>query len=230
MPSDELVHTHLGLARALAARYRNRGVAWDDLQQIANLGLVKAAHGFRVDAGTAFGAYATPVITGEIRRYFRDHGWSVRPPRRLQELRARLLAEDDRLPEQELADRIGASVAELRRTRLASQAYSALSLDAPRPDEATTSFADLAVGEDVCAAVDVHLSLRQSLASLSAGDRHLLHLRFDEELSQQRIAAELGVSQMQVSRLLSAVLERLRRDLDLPVPAPRRESAYAPAA
>ncbi len=90
----DLVEEHLGLARGLAARYRHRGIPTEDLEQIAYLGLVKAADRFRDDSGHDFGAYATPTITGEIRRYFRDHGWAVRPPRRLQELRTRLVHED----------------------------------------------------------------------------------------------------------------------------------------
>lgn len=228
---DELVVSHLGLARALAARYRHRGVAFDDLVQIATLGLVKAAHRYSPDHGNRFAAYATPTVVGELRRYFRDHGWCVRPPRRLQELRAQLLVEDDpRLPEEEIARRIGASVAELREVRQASAGYTPVSLDAPH-DEDGTVLDVLSSGEDAMATVDELESLHTAVGGLTGRERHILFLRFYEDATQSEIAAELGVSQMQVSRLLAGILTRLRADLGVHVPvrevgtAVRRRSA-----
>ncbi len=135
----DLVEEHLGLARGLAARYRHRGIPTEDLEQIAYLGLVRPADRFRDDSGHDFGAYATPTVTGEIRRYFRDHGWAVRPPRRLQELRTRLVHEDTAgLTDVQVAEKLGATLDELREVHRATNAYSALSLDVPRHDVAGT--------------------------------------------------------------------------------------------
>jgi len=210
---DELIRAHLGLASALAARYRNRGVPWEDLEQIARLGLVKAAAGYRTEHGTAFGTYATPTITGELRRYFRDHGWCVRPPRRLQELRSQLLAETAgrEVPDEVLAERLGATVEELRQARAASNAYSAVSLDVPRTEDEESAIVDaLRDPHDAMARVDDLVTLDGMLAEFDAQDRWLLHQRFVAELTQSQIARRLGVSQMQVSRLLKALLGRLR--------------------
>lgn len=228
-PGDALVMTHLGLARSLAARYRHRGVAFDDLVQIATLGLVKAARRYRPEDGNQFATYATPTVVGEIKRHFRDHGWCVRPPRRLQELRALLIQEDDpRLTEAEVAHRIGASPAELREVRQASAAYSHVSLDTPHDDESTL-VDRLSAGADHAAAVDELFSLQSAVAELTARERRILFLRFYEEATQAEIAAELGVSQMQVSRLLSGIVTRLRVDLQVPVrevgPVVRRRRA-----
>lgn len=215
---DDLVLSHLGLARSLAARYRHRGVAFDDLVQIATLGLVKAAHRYTPEHGNRFTAFAMPTVVGELRRYFRDHGWCVRPPRRLQELRSQLLLEDDpRLPEEEIARRIGASVAELREVRQASAGYTPVSLDAPHDEEGNLSDL-LSSGEDATATVDELESLHRAVVGLSDRDRRILFLRFYDEATQSEIAAELGVSQMQVSRLLSGILTRLRADLGVHVP------------
>jgi RNA polymerase sigma-B factor len=207
---DELVLEHLPLARSVAAHYRNRGEPYDDLLQVAYLGLVKAAQRFDPAAGHRFAAYAGPTITGEVRRYFRDHGWNVRPPRRLQELRARLLAEDADTPEELLAQRLDATVAEVRAARQASNAYSAVSLDAAHGPEDTPLSDLLADDGDDTAVVDDLLTLRRATAGLDERDRRILHLRFYREATQSEIAAELGVSQMQVSRLLAALLHRLR--------------------
>ncbi|PRY14546.1 sigma-70 family RNA polymerase sigma factor [Kineococcus rhizosphaerae] len=208
---EQLIHDHLGLARGLALRYRHRGIPDEDLEQVARLGLVKAAERFRPEAGHEFGAYATPTITGELRRWFRDHGWCVRPPRRLQELRTRMIQETTTgLSEQELAARLDATVAELREAHRATHAYSALSLDVPRHD--------VAGEDDTSAHVDDLLSLRTAVTGLSDRERRILHLRFYDEATQSEIAAELGISQMQVSRLLAGILARLRVELGVHVP------------
>jgi RNA polymerase sigma-B factor len=215
---DDLVLAHLPLARSVAAHYRNRGEPYEDLLQVAYLGLVKAAQRFDPGTGHRFAAYAAPTITGEVRRYFRDHGWNVRPPRRLQELRARLLTEDAGLPEELLARRLDATVAEVRAARQASNAYSAVSLDAAHGPEDAPLAEVLADEADDTATVDDLLTLRRVTADLDERDRRILHLRFYREATQSQIAAELGVSQMQVSRLLSALLRRLRAVLDDQMP------------
>lgn len=217
---EQLVTGHLDLARALAARYRGRGQPDEDLTQVAFLGLCKAAQAFRPGAGACFEAYATPTITGELRRYFRDHGWDVRPPRRLQELRSRVrLAERDldvrsapaapAARESALAARVGTSVAELREVRVAAEAYSAVPLD--RPVGGGTSLADTVVdGTDQVALLVDLLSLAPAFARLSPRERRALSLRYWSDATQTTIAADLGISQMQVSRVLSSALGRLR--------------------
>ncbi|ABS02309.1 RNA polymerase, sigma 28 subunit, FliA/WhiG family [Kineococcus radiotolerans SRS30216 = ATCC BAA-149] len=215
---EDLVLEHLPLARSVAAHYRNRGEPYDDLVQVAYLGLVKAAQRFDPDTGHRFAAYAAPTITGEVRRHFRDHGWNVRPPRRLQELRARLLAEDADTPEEVLAQRLDATVAEVRAARQASNAYSAVSLDAAHGPEDVPLCELLADDADDTAAVDDALTLRRITAGLDERERRILHLRFYREATQSEIAAEIGVSQMQVSRLLAALLHRLRDQLDDQMP------------
>ncbi len=216
---EDLVVEHLDLARGLASRYRNRGESWDDLVQVAFLGLVKAARGYQPGAGASFAAYATPTITGEIRRHFRDHGWDVRPPRRLQELRSRMRSVERDLEQENaagadedaLAERLGTSVQEVREARCAAAAYSAVSLDARLgADDDTTVGDTLVASGDPTSVVDDLASLGPVLAELPDRDRRILAMRFFADATQSQIAAELGISQMQVSRLLSAVLHRLR--------------------
>lgn len=215
---EGLVTEHLDLARALAARYRGRGQPDEDLTQVAFLGLCKAARGFRVGAGPCFEAYATPTITGELRRHFRDHGWDVRPPRRLQELRSRVrLAErdldvtstDPAEREQALAERVGTTLTELREVRVAAEAYSTVPLD--RPLGGGNSLADTVVdGDDRIAFLDDLLSLAPAFARLTSRERRALTLRYWSDATQTTIAEDLGISQMQVSRVLSSALHRLR--------------------
>ncbi|MFD0484478.1 sigma-70 family RNA polymerase sigma factor [Kineococcus sp. GCM10028916] len=214
---DDLVLAHLPLARSLASQYRDRGEPLDDLVQVACLALVKAARRFDPGAGFRFASYATPTITGEIRRHFRDHGWIVRPPRSLQELRLRLLAEDA-APDETLAQRLECTVTEVQAARQASNGYSAVSLDASWEAD-DTSLADLVRDEtDDTATIDDLLSLRRITSDLDDRERRILHLRFYEEATQSEIATVLGVSQMQVSRLLRDLLRRLRGLLDDQVP------------
>lgn len=214
---EGLVLAHLPLARSLASHYRNRGESYEDLVQVAHLALVKAARRFDPGAGCRFASYAAPTITGEIRRHFRDHGWIVRPPRRLQELRSRIVAEDA-VSDEVLAVRLEATVAEVRAARQASNAYSAVSLDAHVTCEDASLSELLADEADDAATVDDLLSLRHVTRDLDDRERRLLHLRFYEEATQSQIAADLGVSQMQVSRLLTSLLRRLRGRLEDQVP------------
>jgi len=219
---DELVLAHLSLARSLALRYRDRGESVDDLVQVACLGLVKAAHGFRPEEGNSFTAYAVPTITGEIRRHFRDHGWDIRPPRRLQELRALLVVAEQELQQEldaapsddALAERLGTTVAELREVRRASAAYSAMSIDTPVGADGDATVGDSLADEgDAIGGVIDGAAVRPLLAALAPRDQRLLALRFYGDATQQQIADELGVTQMQVSRLLSSCLGRLRTQL-----------------
>ncbi|MGN6613354.1 MAG: SigB/SigF/SigG family RNA polymerase sigma factor [Angustibacter sp.] len=226
---DRLVRENLKLARGVAARYRERGEQYDDLVQVACLGLVKAAQKYRPEAGFNFAAYAVPTMTGELRRHFRDRGWDVRPPRRLQELRGRLRDAEDVLSQQlgrrpntaELAEHLGVDSDEVDEARMASEGYNAISLDAPPPGTEASDWA----GAD--SAADVHLAHAEGEASeiddlldatavrplinqLTEREQLILALRFYGGATQQQIADRIGVTQMQVSRLLSQLLQRLR--------------------
>ena len=214
-----VVHT-LPLADGLAMRYSGRGVETDDLLQVARTALVKAVDRYRPGAGPGFAAFAHPTISGELKRWFRDHGWAVRPPRRIQELRAGLVVEEERLRhalsrdphDAELADVLGVSVEDVDEARGCSAGYHAVSLDAPTATG--TSLADhLLVTSSHSTAIEVRDALRRSVARLTERQRLVLHLRYVDELTQGEIGERIGVSQMQVSRILHGILERLRADL-----------------
>ncbi len=217
---QEAVLLTLDLAEAVAHRYRGRGIDLEDLVQVGRMALVKAARGYRVGRGASFPAYAVPTISGEIKRYFRDSGWAVRPPRRLQEARAELGAREAELQQdlqrepslREIADAMSLVPEDVREARACGAAYNAMSLDAPVPG--TDSPLQLpADGADPYSAFDVHDALLQALGSLTERELKIVHLRFVEERTQAQIGEVLGVSQMQVSRLLAAILGRLREHL-----------------
>ena len=221
---DEVVVLNLPVARALAARFRDRGEQLDDLVQVASLALVKAAQGYQPGKGRGFLPYAVPTITGELRRHFRDRQWGVRPPRRLQELRLSLGAAAAELTQsighsptvRQLAEHLRVDQEEVIEALAAAQDYHLASLDAPMDGEADGTPLGATLGEDDGAydrLVD-HVSVAPLLASLPERDRRILSLRFFQGWTQSQIAAEIGVTQMQVSRLLSRTLARLREQLD----------------
>lgn len=221
---QEVVMLNLGLADSIAARYAGRGIDWDDLVQVGRVGLLKAVVGYDATRGAGFPAYATPTIAGEIKRYFRDCGWMVRPPRRLQELHTELSAVEpdlqhllNRSPSAgELAHALGIEPGELSDALVARSGYSALSLDAPTRTDSGLSLGDgLPDDTDPYAAVERVEWLRPALAGLSDRERRIIRLRFVEGLTQEQIGRHLGVSQMQVSRLLAGILRRLRDDLGI---------------
>lgn len=207
-PFRELIESHLSLADRLARAYRNRGVEDEDLQQVARFALVKAAAGFDAEIGD-FAPYAASTIRGELKRWFRDHAWDVRPPRRLQELQAALHADLADHPQdtdmRHAAERLGASYADVREAAVARGCFTADSVD-----DAEHGHRPLGADDDRFERVDQWLTFRRLCADLGHADRQLLHWRFVEEETQQRIADRLGISQMQVSRRLSALLARLR--------------------
>lgn len=217
---DEVVLLNLPVARSIASRYRDRGEPLEDLVQVASLALVKAARGYEPGKGRGFLPYAVPTITGELRRHFRDRGWDVRPPRRVQELRLavgnaaqELSQEIGRSPTvSELSERLGVDPEEVIETLAASQGYSATSLDAPVDGEEGVSLGDTlgCEDDDLDRVVDC-LAVEPLLASLPPRDRHILSLRFYRGWTQSQIAEDIGVTQMQVSRLLSRALARLRK-------------------
>lgn len=218
----EVVLLNLRLAENVARRYVGRGIEWDDLVQVGRVGLLKAVVGYEAGKGAGFPAYAAPTIAGEIKRYFRDHSWMVRPPRRLQELHAELSTIEPNLRQQlhrapsvaELAGALGVESEDLSDALVARSGYSALSLDAPTRTDSGRSLGDaLPDDNDAYAAVERVEWLRPALARLSDGERRIIALRFVDGLSQEQIGNHLGVSQMHVSRLLAGILGRLRDDL-----------------
>ncbi len=221
---DDVVVSQLGLARSIAMRYRDRGEPIEDLVQVANMALVMAVQRYRPDHGVSFAAFAVPTITGELRRYFRDRGWDVRPPRRIQELRGHvqsasqdLVHELGRTPTTaEVATRLGVDEREVRETLTATEGYHSLSLDAPAPDgSGTATLADVVGGPDgQLEQVNDLAAVRPLLARLGERDRHILALRFFRGCTQQEIADDIGVTQMQVSRLLTQALARLRAEAE----------------
>jgi RNA polymerase sigma-B factor len=217
---EALVSRWMPLARQLARRYGRSSEPFEDMLQVAAIGLVKSLKGFDPDRGKAFSSYAVPTIMGELKRYFRDRTWSVRMPRSLQELamrieeaRDRLAGEMGRAPSvRDLADATGASEEDVLEALQAGDAYHAASLDAHRSDdEDTFTLVDLLGEPDHGYRLAEHrVLLRSVLGELEPRDREILRLRFEEDLTQQQIAAHVGVSQMQVSRLLRRSLNALR--------------------
>lgn len=219
--ADELVELHLDVARAVAARYRRRGIPSEDLQQVASLALVRAVHQYRPDRGTSFLAYAVPVIRGELRHHFRDHGWVVRPPRRVQELQGRVVRERDRAPvsrdghqSERLAEELGTTVADVDEALAAEGCFTPLSLDCPAHGaERSGSVGDALPDEESDGAAEARAVLRSPVRRLGDRDREILGMRFFQQLTQQEMAEALGVTQTQVSKLLTRILRDLRTDV-----------------
>jgi len=220
---EGLVTLHLPLVEHCARRFRNRGEPLEDLVQVGTIGLLKSIDRFELDRGVEFSTYATPTIIGEIKRYFRDKGWAIRVPRRLQELRmqistatAELTQELGRSPTpRELADALGCSVEEIVEGIESSNAYSTLSLDASDDhDEGGVSMLELMGFDDTALEhIEIRESLKPLLEALPPREKRILLLRFFKNKTQTEIAEEIGVSQMHVSRLLSRTLSQLRTSL-----------------
>jgi RNA polymerase sigma-B factor len=220
---DELVVVNLGVAHSIAMRYRNRGISPDDLEQVARLGLVKAAQGFDPERQNDFLAYAVPTIRGEVRKHFRDHGWTVRPPRRIQELQSRIMAAATELTHangrsprpSELARHLDTNVEEIEEALSADGCFSTSSLDRPVSDEdGSASLGDLLPSDDADQeAAEARLMLEPAMRRLGERDRLILHLRFFKGMTQEEIAQEIGVTQMHVSRLLTRILKELRSEI-----------------
>lgn len=224
---DELVTMHLPLAGFLARRFRDRGESLDDLTQVATIGLLKAVDRFDPERGVEFSTFATPTMVGEIKRHFRDKGWAIRVPRRLQELRisigratAELSQSTGRSPTvAELAEHLGVSQEQILEGLESAQAYATLSLDASSSDgtEDGSSLADTLGDDDPgLGEVDTRETLHPLVATLAPREQRIIHMRFYENMTQAQIAERIGVSQMHVSRLLAKSLAQLRTGLDEP--------------
>jgi RNA polymerase sigma-B factor len=216
---DELIVRFMGLARQMAGRYRNRSEPFEDVVQVAALGLIKAIDRFDPDRGVAFSTFAVPTMLGEVKRHFRDRSWSVRPPRDLMELALRVESVADELSAAlgrapsvpELADRLGLSVEEVAEALEAGRSRSAVSLSAPGGGEDDGAMLGDLLGDDdgEFSRAEDRATLDVLLEVLDPQEREVLRLRFDEDLTQTQIAEIVGVSQMQVSRLLRRAIERL---------------------
>lgn len=220
---DELVTAWLPMAERIAVRFRGRGEALEDLYQVAALGLVKAIDHYDPARGHAFEAYAVPTVTGEIKRHFRDHMWTLHVPRRVQDLRnrvrraARELAQatPGRAPTgAEIAAQAGLTEDEVRTGTEALECFSALSLEAEMPGTDGYALLDAIGGPDpgYDTVVD-RVAVRPCLEALPERERLILYLRFFKGMTQSGIAEQLGISQMHVSRLLSRCFAQLREEL-----------------
>ena len=218
---DELVHLHLPLVEHCARRFRNRGEPFEDLVQVGTIGLLKSIDRFDLERAVEFSTYATPTIIGEIKRYFRDKGWAIRVPRRLQELRMQIGAATAELTQslgrsptpRELAGAIGCSVEEIIEGIESSNAYATLSLDATDDgnDDGGFSMLDvLGIDDEELEQIEIRESIKPLLEALPHREKRILLLRFFRNKTQSEIAADIGVSQMHVSRLLTRTLDQLR--------------------
>ncbi len=215
---DELVTAHLRLATHLARRFEHRGVPLDDLVQVASLGLVQAVERFDPEHGAEFATFATPTIVGELKRHFRDKGWSVRVPRRVQELHLRIGALVGELTQQEgrsptiaeLAVAARSSPEEVLEAIEAAEAYRAISLEGPGPQSEEPAGDLLGAVDDQLGHVEDRLVVERLIGALPPREQLMVRLRFFEEMTQADIAERLGLSQMHVSRLLARCLDRLR--------------------
>ena len=219
---ERVVVINRGVAEAVAARYRQRGVAVEDLHQVAFEGLTKAVMRFDPELRNDLLTYAVPTIRGELQRYFRDHGWTVRPPRRIQETQWLVNQAVERLTQQlerepsaaEIAAELDISVDEYRETVAAFGCFQPTSLDQPTGADSAASLGDLLPGADHDTdASEARVTLAPVVRRLPERDRRILYLRFFEDRTQEEIGQDLGVTQMQVSRLLSRILDTLRGEL-----------------
>jgi RNA polymerase sigma-B factor len=222
---EQLVQRFLPLARQLARRYQRGGEQLDDLVQVASLGLLKAIDRFDPERETAFSSFAVPTILGELKRHFRDKGWSVRVPRDLQEMAVKVDRLGDEMSRElgraptttEIGERIGASAEQVLEAREAAGAYRAISLDRPRSEDSEEGdpFAEAFGVEDPGFKQAEHAAtVEQLMGALGDREREVLRLRFEEDLTQSEIGARVGVSQMHVSRLIRQSIARLRAEAE----------------
>jgi RNA polymerase sigma-B factor len=219
-----LIERHIEFVRRLAQRYARRGEHLDDLTQVGCVGLIKAIDRFDGAFGASLTTYAAPNILGEIKRHFRDRGWSVRVPREIQELNVKLTRTVDELTTklgrspkvEEMAQATGATIEQVLEALESSSAYSALSLsEGPDPDEEGGGPMETLGEEDAgFERSEARLTLATGIQHLPARERMILHLRFFEGLTQSEIAERVGISQMHVSRLIRNSLNQMRAELD----------------
>ncbi len=221
---EQLIVSHLNLVRFLASKFKNRGESLDDLIQVGTIGLIKAIDRFEPERGLEFTTYATPTIMGEIKRHFRDKGWSVRVPRRLQELSAKVNQATDELTKDlqrspsvdEIAASLGVTVDEVLEAMESSSAYSSVPLEGGGSgDQDAPSVIDHYATEDQdLLASDDRMVIEDTIGSFSPREQEVLKMRFQDGLTQVEIAKRLGVSQVQVSRFLRRTLKKVQDRID----------------
>src|SRR5918997_2494048 len=218
---DTLAEEMLPLARALAGRYAGRGEPLDDLVQVACVGIMKAIEGFDLTREVRFSSYATPTVLGEIKRHFRDKTWAVRVPRGTQELQLKVAKARDELTNTlgrsptvpELAQAIDAPFEDVLSTIQSADARRARSFDEPIGEDATLADS-IGITDPELGRAEIRVLIDGALDVLTERDREILRLRFEEDLTQTEISRQIGVSQMQVSRLIRQALARLRMNIE----------------
>ncbi|GIF00425.1 RNA polymerase sigma factor SigF [Paractinoplanes rishiriensis] len=220
---DRAIEAWLPLARHLANRYSGRGEPVDDLCQVAVMGLIKAVDRFDAERGVDFAGFAIPTIVGELKRHFRDRTWSIRVPRRLQELRLAITAANSTLTHTlgrsptvaDIAAHLGVSEEDVLEGLEGARAYTATSLSVPAGDDSIATLGDTLGGEDAGFEIaELRVALGPALASLDEREQKIISLRFYGNLTQSEIAQQIGISQMHVSRLLTRALAKLRKQID----------------
>jgi len=226
----EIIELNMPVAQRVARRFAHRGIAEEDLRQVAYLALTRAAQKYDASrAGSSFLSYAVPTMQGEVRKHFRDHGWMVRPTRRVQEMQAKvnktrglLLTELQREPSNaEIAERLGEAIDDVLEASAAQGCFTPSSLDAPvggadAGDAGATLGATLGADDHDMAAAEARAEVEPLLRGLAERDQRIIGLRYYQGLTQREIAEQIGVTQMQVSRLLARILGQMREQLELP--------------
>jgi RNA polymerase sigma-B factor len=218
---DRLAEEMLPLARALAGRYAGRGEPLDDLVQVACIGIMKAIDGFDITRDVRFSSYATPTVLGEIKRHFRDRTWALHVPRGTQELQLKVAKARDELTNElgrsptveELCGAVEASLEDVLDALQSAQAHRTRSFDEPAGEDSTLA-ESLGASDPELGRAEIRVLLDDAFDILSDRDREILRLRFEHDLTQTEISDRIGVSQMQVSRLIRQALARLRMDIE----------------
>lgn len=219
----QVISVNMRVADSLARRYFGHGENNDDLRQVAYLGLIKAVTGFDTSRGGNFLSYAVPTITGELKKHFRDRCWTVRPPRRIQDLQREVTAARESLGQvkrreptpEEVAEELAIPVDQIKEAMAAQGCFSPSSIDVPLGSGSATTLAEIVSMEDhELERTETHLDLAPLIRSLPESDREILALRFFEEWTQEQIAQKLGTSQMQISRRLTRLMRALRSRLE----------------
>ena len=222
---EQLIVSHVNLVRYIAAKFKNRGEPLDDLIQVGTIGLIKAIDRFDPSRGLEFTTYATPTIMGEIKRHFRDKGWTIRVPRRLQELSAKVNSATDELTArlqrspsiEEVAEYLGTTADEVLEAMESSSAYSSVPLEAQggnEDDDAPSVIDRYASVDGDLEASDDRIVLEEVIGEFPEADQQAIRMRFIDGMTQVEIAKRLGISQVQVSRMLRRALRRIQDKID----------------